>query len=68
MDIKMPVMDGCEATERIKKMNPDVIVVAQTAYALSGDHEKMIAAGCDDYLSKPFHGKQLFELARKYFR
>jgi CheY-like chemotaxis protein len=67
MDMAMPVMDGYEATAKIKEIDPKTIVIAQTAYALSGDKEKVLAAGCDDYLSKPFPGKQLFELARKYF-
>jgi PAS domain S-box-containing protein len=67
MDMAMPVMDGYEATAKIKEIDPKTIVIAQTAYALSGDKEKVLAAGCDDYLSKPFPGKQLFKLARKYF-
>lgn len=67
MDMKMPVMDGYEATEKIKKINPGIVVIAQTAYALAGDKEKAIAAGCDDYLPKPFNGKHLVEIAAKYF-
>jgi CheY-like chemotaxis protein len=53
MDIQMPVMNGYDATEGIKKIRPDLPVVAQTAYAMSGEREKSSRAGCDDYLSKP---------------
>jgi PAS domain S-box-containing protein len=67
MDMKMPVMDGYKATEKIKEINPDAVVIAQTAYALSGDKEKILEAGCDDYLPKPFPGKRLIELVWKHF-
>nr|WP_256367562.1 MULTISPECIES: response regulator [unclassified Lentimicrobium] len=53
MDINMPVMDGYEATKTIKKQFPNIPIIAQTAFAIKGDKEKIIAAGCDDYLSKP---------------
>ena len=59
MDIKMPVMDGLEATRQIRKFNPEVIIVAQTAYSLTGDREKAIEAGCNDYLSKPIKKEEL---------
>ncbi|MFA5417338.1 MAG: ATP-binding protein, partial [Bacteroidales bacterium] len=53
MDIKMPVIDGYEATRQIRQFNNDVIVIAQSAYALSGDREKALEAGCNEHLSKP---------------
>jgi CheY-like chemotaxis protein len=53
MDIQMPRIDGLEATRQIKQMKPEVPVIAQTAYAMENDREKFIAAGCDDYISKP---------------
>ncbi len=68
MDIKMPEMDGYEATKLIRQFNKDVIIIAQTAYALTTDREKAIEAGCNDYISKPF-GQALFaELMKKYFK
>jgi CheY-like chemotaxis protein len=53
MDIKMPEVDGLEATRRIKSINSSVPIIAITAYAMSGDEERVMAAGCDGYLSKP---------------
>ncbi|MBS4057345.1 MAG: response regulator [Bacteroidales bacterium] len=53
MDIQMSDMNGYEATKRIRKFNPSVTIIAQTAYALAGDKEKALAAGCNDYLAKP---------------
>jgi PAS domain S-box-containing protein len=55
MDIKMPVMDGNEAMKLIKKHNPDIPVIAITAYAMSDDREKTLKEGFDDYISKPFY-------------
>jgi PAS domain S-box-containing protein len=53
MDVKMPLMNGYEATRQIREMNHKVVIVAQTAYALTGDKEKAMAAGCDNYVAKP---------------
>jgi len=65
MDIKMPVMDGYEATKEIRKLNKDVIIIAQTAYAIEGDREKAIKAGCDDYITKPIDKDELIEMIEK---
>ena len=54
MDIRIPKVNGYEATRQIRQFNKEVIIIAQTAYGLSGDREKAIAAGCDDYISKPY--------------
>ena len=59
MDIKMPVMDGIEATRRIKAINPDIPVIAITAYALAGDEQKLRKAGFDEYISKPVQKREL---------
>ncbi|MFW5831677.1 MAG: response regulator [Prolixibacteraceae bacterium] len=61
MDLKMPVMDGYEATAEIKKMNSEVPVLAQTAYALAGDDKKALRVGCDDYITKPIKKDDLLK-------
>jgi signal transduction histidine kinase len=66
MDIRMPVMDGHKATRQIRQFNKDVIIIAQTAYAFSGDNEKAIEAGCNDYISKPINKTLLYELINKH--
>ncbi|MEI6682566.1 MAG: PAS domain S-box protein [Bacteroidota bacterium] len=66
MDMKMPGMDGFEATRQIRRLNKDVIIIAQTAYGLSGDREKALAAGCNDYISKPIKKEELLALVQKY--
>ena len=68
MDIKMPVMTGIEATREIKKINSQLPVVAQTAYTLNGDYEKVREAGCDDYIEKPIRKGKLFNILTKYLR
>ena len=67
MDIKMPYLDGYEATRQIRQFNKVVIIFAQTAFALSGDKEEAIEAGCNDYISKPFGQYLLYTLMKKYF-
>jgi CheY-like chemotaxis protein len=67
MDIKMPVMDGYHAMVEIKKIRPGIKVIAETAYALAGDDKKILAAGFDDYLSKPITKESLeATLARNF--
>lgn len=67
MDINMPLMNGLEATKIIRQSNKEVIIIAQTAYGMSNDREKAIAAGCNDYISKPIDIDKLKELITKYF-
>jgi signal transduction histidine kinase len=66
MDIRMPVMDGNEATRQIRQFNKDVIIIAQTAYGYSVDREMAIEAGCSDYISKPISSILLYELIKKH--
>jgi len=66
MDIRMPRMDGNEATRQIRQFNKDVIIIAQTAYAFADDSENAIEAGCNDYISKPINKTLLFELIKKH--
>ncbi len=66
MDAKMPLMDGYKATTEIRKFNKEVVIIAQTAYALEGDKQKALAAGCNDYITKPINKKHLLELIEKY--
>jgi len=67
MDMKMPEMDGFEATRQIRGFNKDVVIIAQTAFTLTGDREKALEAGCDDYISKPINRAQLFGIINTYF-
>jgi len=68
MDIRMPIMDGYEATRKIRQFNNDVIIIAQTASAQNSDREKAIEAGCNDYISKPFGPALLTEIIVKQFK
>jgi PAS domain S-box-containing protein len=67
MDIRMPEMDGHEATRHIRRFNKDLTIIAQTAHGLSGDREKAIDAGCTDYISKPVRKGLLMEMIDKHF-
>ncbi|MDA3904710.1 MAG: response regulator [Bacteroidales bacterium] len=53
LDINLPILNGYEVVKKIKQKRPNLPVIAQTAYALGGDREKSMSAGCDDYVSKP---------------
>jgi PAS domain S-box-containing protein len=68
MDIKMPEMDGHEATRMIRQFNKEVVIIAQTAYALIGDREKALESGCNDYIAKPFDRVILTTMFEKYFK
>ncbi len=61
MDIKLPEMDGYEATVKIKQIRPDIPVIAQTAYAMADDQQKILQAGCDEYISKPINRRKLLQ-------
>lgn len=67
MDIKMPEMDGYEATNLIKKENENIIIVAQTAHAIVGDKEKALRKGFDNYISKPIKADELLSIIKTVF-
>jgi hypothetical protein len=66
MDIKMPVMNGYDATRKIKENRPDLPVIVQTAYAMNEDRKKANEAGCDDYIAKPIRITELLKIVSKY--
>ena len=66
MDIRMPIMDGYETTQAIRKKHKDLVIIAQTAYALKGEREKSIAAGCNNYIAKPIDTSELLTIMGKY--
>ena len=65
MDMKLPKKTGFFATQEILKIR-DIPIIAQTAYALEGDKEKCLEAGCIDYLSKPLQGAEILECVKQY--
>jgi two-component system cell cycle response regulator DivK len=68
MDIQLPEIDGYEATRRIKakpELNP-IPIIAVTSFALSGDDKKALAAGCQDYITKPYSPRALLAKVREH--
>ncbi|MCR4959805.1 MAG: response regulator [Prevotella sp.] len=66
MDLKMPLMDGLEATTIIKKVLPSLPVIALTANVFDVDRQNAIAAGCDGFLAKPIYREQCLEAIQQY--
>jgi CheY-like chemotaxis protein len=69
MDVQMPVMDGVEATKKIRSSDlggKNIPVIALTAYAMRGDREKFMEAGMDDYLAKPVDRDKLLAILKKH--
>lgn len=66
MDIKMPGMDGLEATKQIRQFNKTIPIIAQTAHAFVGENEKAKQAGCNDYVSKPITKEKLMDVMKQY--
>ncbi len=66
MDVKMPGMNGLEATSKIKKIRPDIPIIIQTAYAMQNDEKESMDAGCDDYIAKPIKKEKLISILEKW--
>lgn len=66
MDIRMPVMNGVEATKLIREFKPELPIIATTAYALTGDEHRLLETGITDYLAKPINKEKLIEVLRKF--
>ena len=66
MDIRLPKLDGYEATRQIKGFRPDVPIIAQTAYVMSNEKGKVLQAGCDDLITKPIRLNILISTVAKY--
>jgi len=66
MDLKMPVMDGFEATRKIKAFRNELPIIAVTAFAMNGDEKKALDAGCNDYIAKPIFAKSLLAMLEIY--
>jgi len=66
MDIRMPEMDGIEATREIRKFNPTIPIVAQTAFDDENDIQLIMAAGCNDHITKPINLKAFLSVIKKY--
>jgi CheY-like chemotaxis protein len=66
MDIKMPIMDGLEATKAIKASHPELPIVALTANAFDSDRQLAMDAGCDDFLSKPVSSELCLKTIKKF--
>ena len=66
MDIKMPIMDGMEATRQIKEKHPDLPIIALTANAFDSDRQLAFEAGCDEFLPKPISSEVCLKTISKF--
>lgn len=68
MDVRMPVMNGIEATKIIKHLNPQIHIIMQTACVIGADFEEVKASGCNDYIFKPIDANELLQKLDSYFK
>jgi len=66
MDIRLPRMNGIEATRKIKEINPEMPVIIQTAYEMISAREEAFESGCDDFITKPINSKTLLSVLNKH--
>ncbi|MDD3859004.1 MAG: response regulator, partial [Bacteroidales bacterium] len=67
MDMKLPGIDGYELTKQIRELNKDIIIIAQTAYALNEERLQALNSGCNDYIAKPYTEDDIIRLMKKWF-
>jgi two-component system, cell cycle response regulator DivK len=68
MDLKMPLMTGIEATEIIRQSNSTIPIIAQTAFAMQGDRDKILRSGFNEILTKPIGEEELLVMLKKYLK
>jgi CheY-like chemotaxis protein len=68
MDIKLPDRNGYDLTREFKQINSEIPIIAQTAFALTGDRERALDAGCDSYISKPIRKAKLLEIVQEHLQ
>jgi len=68
MDVRMPIMDGIEATNIIKELKPEIPIIMQTACVIGNDYAEVKNSSCDDYIFKPIITKDLLDMINKYIK
>jgi len=66
MDLRLPKMDGYEATRQIRKKKTDLPIIAQTAYVMPYEKSKVLEAGCTDLITKPFRAEDIIKIVEQY--
>lgn len=66
LDIKLPGLNGYEISRKIREFDKKVIIIAQTAYAMLGDKEKALEAGCNNYITKPIDRQEMIDMLNSY--